>query len=126
MDNARYSRVTKNAKGIETKEFYATAVRANVDEVKLVIKNGKFYDNGHAVYAEVQCDLCLWEQGTRGGSVVTVNIGPMLQQEINDRDDRDHREAMGGDYEGGEFVRDDEETESEQEGEVSPSGGRPL
>ena len=119
-------RVTKATKGVDAKEFYATAVRADVDEVKLVVKSGRFYDNGHAVYAEVQYDLCLWEQGIRGGSVVTVNIGPMLQQEINNRDDRDHREAVGGDYEDGEFVRDEEESESEQEGEVSPAGGRPL
>ena len=84
-------RVTKDAKGVDAKEFYAT-----------------------------------WEQGTRGGAVVTANVGPMLQQEINDRDDRDHREAMWGDYEDGEFVRDDEESESEQEGEVSPAGGCPL
>ena len=121
LDNVAFS---LKMKGVDAKEFYATAVRADVDEVKLAVKSGRFYDNGHAVYAEVQYDLCLWEQGIRGGSVVTVNIGSMLQQEINDRDDHDHREAMGGDYDDGEFVRDDEESESEQEGEVSPSGGR--
>ena len=58
--------------------------------------------------------------------MVTVNIGPQLQQEICDIDDRDHREAVRGDYEDGEFVRDAEESESKQEGDVSPAGGRPL